>query len=43
MPTILIVDDLKANRAFLVTLLGDKGHRLLEAKNGNEALCRRSG
>jgi two-component system cell cycle sensor histidine kinase/response regulator CckA len=39
MPTILIVDDLKANRAFLVTLLGDKGHRLIEATNGSEALA----
>ena len=38
MATILIVDDLKANRTFLVTLLSDKGHRLLEAKNGSEAL-----
>jgi CheY-like chemotaxis protein len=31
MSTILIVDDLSANRKFLVTLLGYHGHRLLEA------------
>jgi PAS domain S-box-containing protein len=39
MATILIVDDVTVNRAFLVTLLGDKGHRLLEAKNGSDALA----
>ena len=39
MATILIVDDLKANRTYLVTLLGDKGHRLLEARNGSEGLA----
>jgi hypothetical protein len=31
MATILIVDDLPANRRFLVTLLRDQGHRLLES------------
>jgi PAS domain S-box-containing protein len=39
MATILIVDDLTINRASLVTLLGDGGHVLLEAKNGSEALA----
>jgi len=34
MATILIVDDLAANRKFLVTLLERLGHRLLEASNG---------
>jgi two-component system cell cycle sensor histidine kinase/response regulator CckA len=36
--TILIVDDLSANRRILVTLLRDQGHRLLEAANGAEGL-----
>jgi PAS domain S-box-containing protein len=36
--TILIVDDRPTNREFLVTLLGYKGHRLLEASDGAEAL-----
>ncbi len=39
MATILIVDDLSANRKFLVTLLGRHGHRLLEAANGREGLA----
>ena len=39
MATILIVDDLSANRKFLVTLLAHQGHRLLEAANGREALA----
>ena len=39
MATILIVDDLKLNRTFLATLLGGKGHRLIEARNGSEALA----
>jgi PAS domain S-box-containing protein len=39
MANILIVDDLSANRAFLVTLLRDQGHRLLEAADGREALA----
>jgi two-component system cell cycle sensor histidine kinase/response regulator CckA len=38
MATILIVDDLSANRTFLVTLLSHHGHRMLEAANGSEAL-----
>jgi two-component system cell cycle sensor histidine kinase/response regulator CckA len=39
MATILIVDDLQANRRFLVTLLRDQGHRLLEAADGREGLA----
>jgi PleD family two-component response regulator len=39
MATILIVDDLPANRRFLVTLLRDQGHRLLEAADGREGLA----
>ena len=39
MATILIVDDLRANREFLVTILRVQGHRLLEAANGLEALA----
>src|SRR4029079_1238042 len=39
MATILIVDDLAANRKFLVTLLRYQGHRLLEAADGREALA----
>jgi PAS domain S-box-containing protein len=38
MATILVVDDLKANREVLVTLLRYKGHRLLEAENGRQGL-----
>ena len=38
MATILIVDDLAANRTFMVTLLRHQGHRLLEAANGSEGL-----
>ena len=38
MATILIVDDLSANRNFLVTLLGRHGHRLLEAADGRDGL-----
>ena len=38
MATILIVDDLSANRTFLVTLLGHQGHHMLEAANGSEGL-----
>jgi CheY-like chemotaxis protein len=38
MATILVVDDRPTNREFLVTLLGYKGHRLLEAGDGAEAL-----
>jgi diguanylate cyclase (GGDEF)-like protein/PAS domain S-box-containing protein len=38
MATILIVDDHILNREFLTTLLGYGGHRLLEARDGIEAL-----
>jgi CheY-like chemotaxis protein len=37
--TILVVDDVAANRALLVTLLRHQGHRLLEAAEGREALA----
>ncbi len=39
MPTILIVDDVAANRTFLTTLLRYHGHRLVEAANGREGLA----
>jgi CheY-like chemotaxis protein len=39
MATILVVDDAPTNREFLVTLLGYRGHRLLEAADGAEALA----
>lgn len=39
MATILIVDDLAANREVLVTLLQREGHRLLEATDGSEGLA----
>lgn len=39
MATILVVDDHPTNREFLVTLLGYKGHHLLEAADGVEALA----
>jgi PAS domain S-box-containing protein len=38
MATILIVDDLSANRKFLITLLSSHGHDVVEAANGREAL-----
>ncbi len=38
MATILIVDDVAANRARLVRVLGSQGHRLLEAADGRVAL-----
>ena len=38
MATILIVDDNATNRSLLMALLGYKGHRLLEASGGSEAL-----
>lgn len=38
MSTILIVDTNAADRNTYITLLGNYGHRLLEAKNGAEAL-----
>jgi two-component system, sensor histidine kinase and response regulator len=37
--TILVVDDHAPSRQFLTTLLGYKGHRLLEASDGAEALA----
>ncbi|MBK5299089.1 MAG: response regulator [Vicinamibacteria bacterium] len=39
MATILIVDDLPANRTFLVTLLRHHGHRLIEAADGSQGLA----
>ena len=39
MATILIVDDLAANRQLLVTLLSHQGHRLLEASDGSDGLA----
>ena len=39
MATILIVDDLSANRTLLVRLLQRRGHRLLEAGDGSAALA----
>ena len=39
MATILVVDDLAANREVLVTLLRYQGHRLLEAADGREGLA----
>ena len=39
MKTILVVDDRPTNREVLTTLLGYRGHRLLEADNGDEALA----
>ncbi len=39
MSTILVVDDVAANRELLVTLLRYQGHRLLEAADGHEALA----
>jgi len=38
MATILVVEDLPINRRFLVTLLQERGHRLLQASDGEEAL-----
>jgi PAS domain S-box-containing protein len=37
--TILVVDDLAANRTFLVTLLRYHGHRLIEAADGRAGLA----
>jgi PAS domain S-box-containing protein len=39
MATILIVDDLPANRKVLVTLLRYEGHRMVEAADGREGLA----
>ena len=38
MATILVVDDLAANRQLLTSLLRYQGHRLIEAANGSDAL-----
>ena len=38
MATILIVDDVAANRELLVTLLRYRGHRVREAADGGQAL-----
>lgn len=38
MAKILVVDDLPANRALLVTLIGHSGHQALESGDGAEAL-----
>lgn len=38
MATILVVDDRAENREFLVTLLGYRNYRVLEARDGNQAL-----
>src|ERR1700730_12466141 len=38
MATILIVDDRPVSREYLLALLGDGGHRLLQATDGAEAL-----
>jgi CheY-like chemotaxis protein len=38
MATILIVEDLSADRQFIVTLLRAEGHRLLEAADGGEGI-----
>lgn len=38
MPTILVVDDKALNRRVLTTLLGGRGHRLMEAASGREAI-----
>jgi CheY-like chemotaxis protein len=37
--TILVVDDLQANRQFLATLLRHHGHRVIEAADGDEGLA----
>ena len=39
MAKILVVDDLPANRALVVTLIGHGGHQALEAADGAEALA----
>lgn len=38
MATILVVDDNEMNRSVLTTLLGYRGHRMVEASNGLEAI-----
>src|SRR5678810_606526 len=37
--TILVVDDMPANRRLLAAVLGAQGYRLLEAADGSEALA----
>ncbi|MEP6591280.1 MAG: response regulator [Gemmatimonadota bacterium] len=39
MATILVVDDLSPNREFLVSLLAGRGHRVVEAADGAQALA----
>jgi CheY-like chemotaxis protein len=39
MATVLVVDDVAANRDVVSTLLGHRGHRVLEAGEGHEALA----
>jgi CheY-like chemotaxis protein len=39
MATILVVDDSPTNRQYLTVLLGEAGHRLLEAADGAEGLA----
>src|ERR1700752_1899847 len=39
MATILVVDDNRPNREFLITLLGYRSHRMIEASDGLEALA----
>ena len=39
MATVLVVDDTAANRQLIVTLLGYRGHRTIEAADGREALA----
>ena len=36
MAAIVVIDDWPSNSAYLVTLLGDSGHRVLEASDGAE-------
>src|SRR5258706_8246870 len=38
MATILVVEDRPINRRFLASLLQERGHRLLQASDGEEAL-----
>lgn len=40
MATILVVDDNSLNRSVLTTLLGYRGHRMVEASSGSEAIER---
>jgi CheY-like chemotaxis protein len=39
MATILVVDDSQAGRDYLTYLLGDRGHRVLQAADGAAALA----